>query len=392
MKSLGCNVCQMNGRISHIAENQDRRKPSNKCIGDDPIDRIREGLEILVDDDGSTLKIISQDFAGGGESVSIDVGRLTNKNGSIVCIAKTIKIMQEGDALSSIHQVDSNEHMIADIMKQGEISKHLCLPFTHYDRNKAYARSNVSQRLMSSSSKFKFITILSEFINGHDLTKLMKYHPTRLNASLVKDIIKSIWDALKNIHSNRIVNSDIKPSNIMIGDNGEIKLIDFGRASYISETSPKDMDEKRNEDKKILKRIFSTPIYISAAIMKGDIRDIVDRNCLLSFLKLSDIWSYGMVIYEMIALRPYFNEYIKEHPVSIINSLMNHIEKHVSAGNSLEIDPVVSNMMISVDPKILEICKKCLTFYPISIAGSEQEYINYANNVINEIDHLVSSL
>lgn len=72
------------------------------------------------------------------------------------------------------------------------------------------------------------VIVLEEYIDGqtiHDYLQDNFYSPTG-----VKRIIFSLCDALGFLHKNRIIHKDIKPENIMIDNNGNVKLIDFDAA------------------------------------------------------------------------------------------------------------------------------------------------------------------
>jgi serine/threonine protein kinase len=73
--------------------------------------------------------------------------------------------------------------------------------------------------------------IKMEYLSGYPLSQLMKGNP--IDISKTYSIIKDISNALIYAHSKNIIHSDIKPSNIFITDNNEIKVIDFGIARIV---------------------------------------------------------------------------------------------------------------------------------------------------------------
>ncbi len=72
------------------------------------------------------------------------------------------------------------------------------------------------------------------YIDGLSLSKMMEQSGGSLSTKQVRDILPQILDALSCIHSNKMLHLDLKPSNIMCGDNGQICLIDFGSSKQLS--------------------------------------------------------------------------------------------------------------------------------------------------------------
>ena len=90
--------------------------------------------------------------------------------------------------------------------------------------------------------------------------------------------------ALKHVHDRKILHRDLKSQNIFITKNGLIKLGDFGIARVLSDTRSK------------AKTVVGTPYYLSPEIIKSE-----------PYSFKSDIWSLGVLLYEMCALQPPFN-------------------------------------------------------------------------------------
>ena len=76
--------------------------------------------------------------------------------------------------------------------------------------------------------------IVMEYIDGMDFDHALTIE-IPLHLSLL--IIEKVISGLKFAHSQKIIHRDIKPSNILLGKQGQVKLTDFGLATFIPEVS-----------------------------------------------------------------------------------------------------------------------------------------------------------
>lgn len=129
--------------------------------------------------------------------------------------------------------------------------------------------------------------IAMEYVAGRSLDRVIPNDGLKL-AVLLKYGIQ-IADALAKAHAAGIVHRDLKPGNIMVTDEGQVKLVDFGLAklSDLHDTSDADLTRPANPETED-GRILGTVCYMSpeqAEARKTDAR--------------SDIFSFGAVLYEM---------------------------------------------------------------------------------------------
>lgn len=152
--------------------------------------------------------------------------------------------------------------------------------------------------------------IATEYIKGETLRDVQNSKPLSIKA--ITEISIQISSALKAAHEAKIIHRDIKPENIMLRDDGLIKVLDFGLAKLLSETE--NSITKLNEAKKRVKTapgtVLGTVAYMSPEQARGKNTDF-----------RTDIWSFGVVLYEMLAGDPPFNgETISDTIAEILTS------------------------------------------------------------------------
>lgn len=135
------------------------------------------------------------------------------------------------------------------------------------------------------SGDIKFIDM--EYIDGGDLVDLKLLFPDKkVPEEKVKEIALQITDGMLQIHKHNIIHKDLKPQNIMFTKEGKVKLMDFG----ISETFRSSMSRIKETSRS------GTPAYMSPEQLIG--KDVG---------KESDIWSFGVMLYELLAGKLYFS-------------------------------------------------------------------------------------
>jgi len=147
----------------------------------------------------------------------------------------------------------------------------------------------------------------AEFIDGQTLRERMK---SRLSFDEILSIVIQTAEALSAAHQAGIVHRDIKPENIMVRSDGYVKVLDFGLAK-LTEMMNSDSEE---ETKKLVKTnpgvVMGTVSYMSPEQARGKPTDA-----------RSDVFSFGIVVYEMLTGRlPFEGETVTDILSSIISS------------------------------------------------------------------------
>jgi len=137
--------------------------------------------------------------------------------------------------------------------------------------------------------------IATEFIEGVTLRDALA--SGRMSAHNTVEIAVQVASALAAAHDAGVVHRDIKPENIMLRPDGYVKVLDFG-ISKLTEQKPAS-DDNRVETTALLQTrpglVLGTAHYMSPEQARGQ---KVDAR--------SDIWSLGVVLYEMVAGSPPF--------------------------------------------------------------------------------------
>ena len=185
--------------------------------------------------------------------------------GGSACVYRASDVLLNRDVALKILEDDKNELHINT--KSFETEVRAIARLSHPNIVNVYDIS------MEGSVKY----IVMEYVEGITLATYLK-HKKVLPISEAVSCAKQVLRALREAHEKGIVHRDIKPQNIMIMKNGQIKVADFGIARL------PDKDSFRMEDRSI-----GTVHYISPEQAKGS---SVDQR--------SDLYSLAIVIYEML--------------------------------------------------------------------------------------------
>ena len=141
--------------------------------------------------------------------------------------------------------------------------------------------------VFESNKPKHMVNIVTEYADGGDLSEKIKEKKNKNNnftESEILDYFTQICLAIKHIHEKKIIHRDLKSGNIFLMKNGLVKLGDFGIAKRFQKTMDK------------AKTFIGTPYYLSPEIINSKPYD-----------SKSDIWSLGVLLYEMMTFKMPFN-------------------------------------------------------------------------------------
>ncbi len=157
--------------------------------------------------------------------------------------------------------------------------------------------------------------------DGTTLDKKISLSPLKLD-DLV-DIAIQVAEGLHAAHEKKIVHRDIKSSNIMVVTKGQVKIMDFGLAKKAGRT--------------VLTKVgatVGTVPYMSPEQARGE---VIDHR--------TDIWSLGVVLYEMVSGRlPFKSDYDEATVYSILNENPQPITS-LRSGIPLELERILSKCL-----------------------------------------------
>ena len=170
-------------------------------------------------------------------------------------------------------------------------------------------------RLLDSVEDDDYIYVVFELVRGSDLAAVLK--EKRLEESEILRAVAAVCAALEHAHANKVVHRDVKPGNILLRQDGILKLTDFGIAQI------------DHPDATVDESLLGTLSYMSPEQVRGEM-----------ITGATDVWSAALVAYEALTRR---NPYRSKNPIELA-------EKHRKLRLSLQkerpdLPPVATRMI-----------------------------------------------
>ncbi len=184
--------------------------------------------------------------------------------------------------------------------------------------------------------------IVMEYVDGMTLREYLNERGGRLTSRETVHFISQILKALDHAHRNGVVHRDIKPQNIMLLDNGQLRMMDFGIARV-----------SRAENQLTGGKTMGSVHYISPEQAKGE-----ETDC------KSDIYSVGVMMYEMLSGKlPFDADDVVEVALKQISDQPRSLQ---------ELAPTVPRGLV-------EITEKAMSKLPVNRYASAAEMLDALN-------------
>ncbi len=192
---------------------------------------------------------------------------------------------------------------------------------------------------------FPYLTM--RYLKGGTLTERMRAGPP-LSLLDIGTILTQIASALDYAHQHGVIHRDIKPSNILLDEHGNAYLADFGLARLLTPGLAKDFTAAGT--------FLGTPTYISPEQVK---QAQVDER--------SDIYSLGIIVYELLAGRPPF----------VGDFVFNVMNAHVN-----EAPPLLSKFRADIPRSVSRVVEKVLEKDPAKRYQTATEFAASYNEAV----------
>ncbi|KAF6176628.1 hypothetical protein GIB67_034490 [Kingdonia uniflora] len=170
--------------------------------------------------------------------------------------------------------------------------------------------------------------LVLEYCVGGDLMTLLG-QDGQLPEDSVHDLARDLLKALQFLHSNGIIYCDLKPSNILLDENGRTKLCDFGLARRLSDIS-------KTPSSQLPQAKRGTPCYMAPELFQdGGVHSYA-----------SDFWALGCVLYECYTGRPPF---VGKEFTQLVKSILSDPIPPLSGNPSLTFIHLINSLLIK-DP------------------------------------------
>ncbi len=118
--------------------------------------------------------------------------------------------------------------------------------------------------------------LVTDFVDGADLNRVLTQGGP-LPPACIAVVGARLADALDYVHFNKLLHRDVKPANVMISRDGEVKLMDFGIAK---DQTASDLTRDG--------MLVGSPSYLAPEVLGGEQADAQ-----------ADIWALGVTLYEL---------------------------------------------------------------------------------------------
>jgi hypothetical protein len=175
--------------------------------------------------------------------------------------------------------------------------------------------------------------LVMEYIPGRNLADEHRARPLSTDEAL--DVVSRLAEGLAAVHACGLLHRDVKPGNVLIGEDGRPRLVDFGLAAPLASAD--------------LSHLSGTLAYMAPEQARGQVERIDART---------DLYGLGAVLYDLLTGRP-------PHTGATRPALL-------AAARAGDVEPV-NKFNPQVPPAVHELCLRCLARDPVNRFASASE-------------------
>ncbi|MFO0878183.1 MAG: protein kinase [Gemmataceae bacterium] len=188
--------------------------------------------------------------------------------------------------------------------------------------------------------------LVMEFVDGISLSQLLRERGGPLPLAEACEYVRQAALGLQHAHEQGMVHRDVKPHNLMITRDGQVKILDFGLAGFVRDANREESDSLTDSGV-----VLGTADYIAPELTRdartGDIR--------------ADIYSLGCTLYQLLAGRVPFAS------GSVVEKMVKHV---IDVAEPLDrLRPDLPSNLVQVVEKMM--AKRPDDRYPTPLAVAE---------------------
>ncbi|MCC6679611.1 MAG: protein kinase [Phycisphaeraceae bacterium] len=190
------------------------------------------------------------------------------------------------------------------------------------------------------------LMLISEFVNGPSLEQVFSRHVGPMDEKVTRRLLRQIAIGLAVIHQRGYLHLDIKPANVLLERSQVAKLTDFGLTTHIGTQQIMDVGTVR---------------YMAPELLRGQAADV-----------RADLYSLGMIAYEMLAGRTKFDQAFAPVLRDRRNAAMRWVKWH---SNPRTTAPPLSHLNPDISAPMTELVERLMAKDPQRRVASARELI-----------------
>lgn len=207
--------------------------------------------------------------------------------------------------------------------------------------------------------------MVMEHAKGGDLQDVI-YRTGQLEEDTARKQFQMLINGVSQLHNNSVVHRDFKPENLLLDEDDNLKIVDFGLSNYMSDGS-------------LLRTSCGSPNYASPEIVK---------NIAYSG-EACDVWSIGVILQAMLCGKLPFDEESNKEVFKKIKLCMYKFPRHLND----EVKDLIARMLHPEQQRRITIEEiKCHSWYLRNLPKQMQLDLSYKGGIEDESFKILKKL